>query len=330
MLRAMLRATAALAVAVVSAAAGAASATGAPVIAAAGDIACPPTHPAFNGGFGTATKCRQAATARLLYHAGYRAILPIGDLMEPKPFLKNFRRVYGPTWGKLKGKTYPVLGNHEYDFGPPSGYFNYFNGVGDNSGRAGQRGRGWYSYNLGDWHLVALNSNCGQVGCGPDSRQITWLRRNLRRHHDSCVLAYWHHPRFSSGFQDGEQPVGWFWRVLYRAGADVVLNGHDHLYERFAPKEPFGGIDRRRGIVQFTVGTGGRSQFAFGARKLGSRKRIEGRFGVIRLRLGRHRYRWRFVAVPGGSGGGIGTGPREILDRGSRRCNKKQRASSGD
>jgi hypothetical protein len=297
-------------------------AAAAPLIAAAGDIACPPSHPAFNGGRGTATKCRQRATARLLYGAGYDAVLPIGDLMEPKPFLTNFRRVYGRTWGRLKGRTFPALGNHEYDLGPARGYFNYFNGVGDPFGRAGTRGLGWYSHDLGAWHLIALNSNCGKVGCGPGSRQLTWLRRNLRRNRDSCVLAYWHHPLFSSGAQGAEQPVAPFWRVLRHHGADVVLNGHDHLYERFAPKRPDGRLDRRRGIVQFTVGTGGRSLFRFTGRARGSRKRVEGRFGILRLRLGARRYRWRFIALRRPAGG-LGAGPRRgsrVLDRGSRRC----------
>jgi hypothetical protein len=318
------RGLAAAAIAAVALAVPAAQGGAAPVIAAAGDIACPPSHYAYNDGRGTPTKCRQLATARLLYGAGYDAILPIGDLIEPRPVRKNFRRVYAPTWGRLKGKTYPALGNHEYDLGPANGYFDYFNGRGARGGRAGARGRGWYSYELGRWHMVVLNSNCGKVGCGPDSRQAAWLRRNLRRHRSRCTLAYWHHPLFSSGAQDGEQPVGAFWRILYANGADVILNGHDHLYERFAPKRPAGGRDRRRGIVQFTVGTGGRSLFAFTGRKRGSRARVEGRFGVLRLRLGGRRYRWRFIAVAGPSGqtGGIGTSRPQVLDRGSRRCSR--------
>ena len=138
---------------------------------------------------------------------------------------------------------------------------------------------------------MALNSNCGKVGCGPGTRQLAWLRRDLRAHPRRCVLAYWHHPLFSSGAHDAEQPVRYFWRVLRAAGADVVLNGHDQLYERFAPKMPDGDVDRRHGIVQFTVGTGGRSLFDFTATKRGSRRRVGHRFGILRLRLGGARRR---------------------------------------
>ena len=311
---------------VAAAAAAPAQVTAVPVIGAAGDIACPPSHFAYNGGFGTTAKCRQRATARLLYGAGYDGILPIGDLMEPKPLLRNFRRVYGSTWGRLKGITHPAPGNHEYDLGPAKGYFDYFNGVGARRGRAGPRGRGWYSYDLGRWHLIALNSTCGKVGgCGRGSDQFRWLRRDLRRSDARCTLAYWHHPLFSSGAHGGEQPVRAFWRALYADGADVVLNGHDHLYERFAPKHPSGRRGGRRGIVQFTVGTGGRSLFAFTHRERGSRARIEGRFGVLRLRLGRRGFAWRFVAVPrpGSSTGGLGVGGTRVLDSGSRRCSRR-------
>jgi acid phosphatase type 7 len=295
-------------------------AAAAPVIAAAGDIACPPSHFAYNAGRGTPTKCRQRATARLLYGAGYDAILPIGDLIEPKPLLKNFRRVYGPTWGRLKGITHPAVGNHEYDLGPARGYFDYFNGVGERRGPAGVRGRGWYSYDLGRWHLIALNSVCGRVGgCGGRSPQARWLRRDLHRHRRRCTLAYWHHPRFSSGAHGSEQPVGAFWRILHDHGTDVVLNGHDHLYERFAPKHPSGRRDRRRGIVQFTVGTGGRSLFSVGRGAPGSRARVEGRFGILRLRLGARRFGWRFVAL-GESASTGGAGVPQVLDRGARRC----------
>jgi hypothetical protein len=299
--------------ALVCSAAAATPAAAAPLIAAAGDVACPPSHPAFFGGLGTRGKCRQASTARLLYGAGYDAVLPIGDLIEPYPSLRNFRGVWTDTWGRLKGRTYPVLGNHEYDIDGAVGYFRYFNGIGNRDGRVGTRGRGWYSYDLGRWHLIALNSNCGKVGCGPESRQLAWLRRNLRAHPRRCVLAYWHHPLFSSGAHDAEQPVRYFWRALRAAGADVVLNGHDHLYERFAPKTPDGEIDRGRGIVQFTVGTGGRSLFRFTARKRGSRRRVEQSFGILRLRLGGRGFRWRFIAADG----------RGTLDRGGRHCSPR-------
>jgi hypothetical protein len=291
--------------------AGVADARAVPVVAAAGDIACPPGHAAFNGGRGDGLRCGQAATARLLYGGGYAAVLPLGDLLDPDPFLENFRSVYGATWGRLKGKTYPAIGNHEYWRGVAPGYFNYFNGRGRRDGRAGRRGLGWHSFDLGSWHLISLNANCSKVGCRGDSHQLRWLRRNLREHPNHCVLAYWHQPLFSSGAHGEDEPVRPFWRALYRAGADVVLNGHDHVYERFAPQAPNGATDRRRGIVQFTVGTGGRSLFSFTHRELNSRKRISGSFGLLRLRLGRGGYRWRFIDVD-----------RNTRDSGSRRCRR--------
>jgi Calcineurin-like phosphoesterase len=288
-----------------------ASARGAPTIAAAGDIVCPRSHPAFNGGHGTRNKCRQAATAKLLLGGGYSAVLPLGDLIDPGPTLRNFRGVYRRTWGRFKRKTHPTLGNHEYAVPGAGGYFDYFNGRGDRHGRAGRRGAGWYSYEVGHWHLVALNSNCGEVGCGPRSSQVHWLKRDLRRHAKRrCVLAYWHHPRFSSGFHGNDEPTGTFWRVLFRARADVILNAHDHLYERFAPQTPSGLRNVGRGIVQFTVGTGGRSLFPIGAARSNSEVQIAGRFGILRMQLGREDFSWRFLSTPGD----------ETLDQGRQHC----------
>ncbi len=245
----------------------------------------------------------------LLYHAGFDAILPLGDLIEPDPTLRNFRGVWASTWGRLKQRTYPAIGNHEYGLPNARGYFDYFDGVGRNKGRAGPRRRGWYSYDLGRWHLISLNANCEHIGCGNSSREVVWLRHNLRNHPDRCVLAYWHQPLFSSGEHPDEEQVRPFWRALHAAGADVVLNGHEHLYERFAPQTPGGRLDRKSGIVQFTVGTGGRSQFPFTHHARNSRRRIADRFGILRMRLGRGRYHWRFVDEN-----------HRTLDRGSRRC----------
>lgn len=286
-----------------------AGASAVPTVAAAGDIACPPSHAAYNDGQGDGGRCEQAATAKLLYGGGYDAVLPLGDLLDPDPFLVNFRGAYGSTWGRLKGKTWPAIGNHEYMRGVAPGYFSYFNGKGRRDGRAGRRGLGWYSFELGDWHLVALNANCSKVGCRGDSRQLKWLRRNLRNHPNRCTLAYWHQPLFSSGAHGEDEPVRPFWKALYAAGADVVLNGHDHVYERFAPQAPNGFTDPRRGIVQFTVGTGGRSLFGFTHPEFNSRKRIERSFGILRLRLGRSGYGWRFIDTD-----------RRTLDTGSRHC----------
>jgi 3',5'-cyclic AMP phosphodiesterase CpdA len=306
-----LRALSALALLLAVVVPGAHASGRAPLIAAAGDIACPPNAEHFNRGEGAPRHCRQERTSRLLFGRGYRAILPLGDLINAtNSTLESFQRAYGPSWGVLRRKTFPVPGNHEFDVRRGRGYFNYFNGRGERWGRAGERGHGWYSYELGSWHMIALNSACGRVPCGPRSRQLRWLRRDLQRHRSRCTLAYFHHPLFSSGAHGDDQDVRPFWRALYRAGADVVLNGHDHHYERFAPQDPRGRLDRRRGIVEFIVGTGGHSLFGVRRHEPHSRRFQNSSFGVLRLRLGRDSFRWRYLLAPGA----------RIFDQGRRRC----------
>jgi calcineurin-like phosphoesterase family protein len=281
-----------------------------PVIAAAGDIACDPRGSGFSGGL-SRFHCGERATSNLILRGTYRAVLALGDLQYKNGRLWKFRRSYGPTWGRFKPKTLPVIGNHEYGTYRARGYFNYFNGRGVLYGRAGERPEGWYSRDLGRWHVIALNSNCEAVDCSPDSPQIEWLVDDLRSHPDRCVLAAYHHPRFSSGHHEEDQDVRTIWRVLYRAGVDVVLNGHDHDYERFAPKDTRGRVDHRQGIVEFVVGTGGHSLFPFPRRMdPTSRAHQDSRFGILRMRLGHGRYRWAYKVTPSG----------RTVDSGSRRC----------
>jgi hypothetical protein len=194
---------------------------------------------------------------RLIAGIDPAAVLPLGDDQYDDGRLGKFRRSYDLGWGRQRWRSRPVLGNHEYEASSrAAGYFAYF------GRRAGPPDRGWYSYDLGAWHLIALNSNCVLVRCDPGSPQMTWLGRDLAAHASTCTLAYFHHPRFSSG-PHGDDPelllLRPMWRVLYAAGVDVVLNGHDHLYERFAPMDPHGRADRPFGVRQFTVGTGGPS-----------------------------------------------------------------------
>ena len=281
-----------------------------PVIAAAGDIACDPVGRFYRRGIGNRNHCRQRMTSDLILRGNYSAVLPLGDLQYPNGDLRKFRRSYGQSWGRFKKKTLPVPGNHEFETPHASGYFTYFDGRGNVTGRAGHRRRGWYSRDLGRWHLIVLNSNCARVRCGPQSRQATWLRRDLERHPNRCVLAAYHHPRYSSGVHEEDQDVSTFWRILHRGGADVVLNGHDHDYERFAPQGPRHRLDRAHGVVEFVVGTGGHSLFNLGKPAPHSRTRQDQRFGFLRLRLGRGRYRWAYTLAPGG----------RIFDAGSRRC----------
>jgi hypothetical protein len=276
------------------------------VIAAAGDIACNGTATP------NATRCQEAGTASLIA-AGPKvsAVLPLGDLQYECGDYPNLLRFYDPTWGRFRGITHPAIGNHEYlttrggSGCDPSttvsgkGYFDYWNGVNAVSGPAGDRTRGYYSYDVGSWHLIALNSNCARVGgCDATSPQGTWLRDDLAAHPGRCTLAYWHHPRFSSGEHGDDLAIAPLWDALYAAGADVVLNGHDHDYERFAklaPSERFSG----RGIREFVVGTGGASHYAFGPPVPGSQVRVANRSGVLRMRLAATSYNWSFIDTSG-------------------------------
>jgi hypothetical protein len=304
-------------------------AAGAPVIAAAGDIACDPDDPGYNGGAGTSDRCRQRATSDLLVGAGLAAVLPVGDIQDTAS-LSNIMAAYDPTWGRVKSISRPVLGNHESS---GNGYFDYFNGRGAVSGPAGPRGKGWYSFDVGDWHLIALNSNCSRpedtthvVDCGVGSEQERWLRADLAAHPTSCTLAYWHHPRWSSGHDGSNAFMQPLWKALYEANAEIVLSGHSHDYERFAPLDANGNVDAARGIRQFVVGTGG-IFFTGGlsTREAHSEVAQNDTFGVLKLTLHPTSYDWQFVPEAGrmfadsGSGSchGLVSGPGGSLPRGA-------------
>ena len=235
------------------------------------------------------------ATARLLdAHAG--TVITLGDNAYPGGSISEFLRCYDPTWGRARGRTFPSPGNHEYVTGGAAGYFEYFGEA------AGDATKGYYSFDVEDWHLIALNSNCDEIGgCGPGSPQERWLRADLAASRARCVLAYWHHPRFSSGDHGSHASMQPFWQALYGFGADVVLSGHDHSYERFAPQSPDGASDPQRGIVQFVVGTGGKSHYGFGAPIANSDVRHTGTFGVLKLTLRPSGYDWEFLSVAGGT-----------------------------
>jgi len=268
----------------------------APVVAAAGDIACDPADPAYNGGGGTATACRMQATSDLLVGGGWSAVLLLGDNQYEDGALSRYQASYDPTWGRVKAFTYPAPGNHEYATAGAAGYYAYFGAA------AGDPARGYYSFDLGSWHLVVLNSNCAAVGgCGPGSPQELWLAADLAAHPGRCTLAYWHHPRFSSGQHGSDPTYQTFWQDLYAAGADVVLSGHDHIYERFLPQDPAGDADPARGLVQFVVGTGGRNQTPFATLRPNGAARSSGVFGVLQLTLYDNGYDWRFVPAAGGA-----------------------------
>ncbi|HVE46100.1 MAG TPA: metallophosphoesterase [Acidimicrobiales bacterium] len=257
-------------------------------VLAAGDIA------------GCETQGDERTAALLDAHEG--TILTLGDNVYERGTAREFADCYAPTWGRHLGRTRPAPGNHDYGNGRATAYFDYF------GPSAGERGKGWYSFDVGGWHLVALNSNCAIVGgCGRGSEQERWLRADLAAHPRRCTLAYWHHARFSSGLHGDNDVTDGLWRALQDAGADVVLTGHDHDYERFTTLDP-AGRPAAQGIRVFVVGTGGRSLYPFRAPVPGSEVRHAAGYGILRLVLGEKGYDWRFLPVEGSSFSDTGEG----------------------
>jgi len=269
---------------------------GTPMIAAAGDIACAPSDHNYNGGAGVPRACDERATSNLMLNTKLAGILLLGDDQYENGTLSDFKRSFASTWGRFGSKLHPAPGNHEYNSAGAKGYFQYF------GGKAGPDHRGYYSYDIGSWHFVALNSNCRAIGgCNLKSAQGRWLKADLASHHNKCTLAYWHHPRFSSGRHGDEKLADGFWRELYAAGADVVLVGHDHDYERFAPQDPKARPDPARGIREFVVGTGGRNHDPIDRVDANSVVRNDQTFGVLEMTLHKSSYEWRFAPVLGGT-----------------------------
>ncbi len=221
-------------------------------------------------------------------------IFTTGDNAYPDATDANFQNCYEPSWGRHKPRTYPSPGNHEYHIPGASGYFDYFGAA------AGDPAEGYYSYELGNWHIVSLNSMCEEAGgCGEDSPMVSWLKGDLAASSNTCTLAYWHHPLFSSGYHGNQDKMKPTWDALYAANVDVVLNGHDHAYERFAPQDPSGVADSARGIREFVVGTGGADLRPFETIQPNSEVRNADTHGVLRLTLQATSYDWEFVPVAG-------------------------------
>jgi hypothetical protein len=221
-------------------------------------------------------------------------VAALGDLAYPRGTADEFINCYGPSWGPFSSTTRPAVGNHEYATPGAAAYFDYFGAA------AGPRGAGYYSYELGSWHVIVLNSNCRFVPCEAGSLQETWLRSDLATHRTLCTLAYFHHPLFSSTLGTATPGVRPLWQALYEGGADVVLNGHAHNYQRFAPQTPAGAADPARGIREFVVGTGGDSHHVAGPPIPNQETTNDTTFGVLRLSLLEGRYLWRFLPVSGG------------------------------
>jgi hypothetical protein len=264
-----------------------------PVIAAAGDLVCGSTTP-------TTRPCQHAAVAALVPTLAPDAVLLLGDIQYEDGTLADFNARFHPVWGPHTSIIYPVPGNHEYRTTNAAGYFDYFNGVGQQTGRAGSRSKGYYSFNLGAWHIVVLNSNCNKVGgCTAGSPMEQWLRADLAANPAMCTLAAWHHPRFSSGNHGSIAHMQPIWQALYDFDAEVVLSGHDHDYERFAPQTATGARDNARGMLQFVVGTGGKEHGIMRATKPNSLVRDSTSFGLLKLTLHPTSLDWQFVPIPG-------------------------------
>lgn len=271
-------------------------------LVAAGDIACSPERNADPARHGEETGCQQKATSLLIGAFDPAVVMPLGDTQYHRSTYDNYLSSYGPTWGKYRRITRPVIGNHEYLVPAAQGYFRYFGAA------AGNPHRGYYSFDAGAWHVVVLNSECAFVGgCGAGSPQESWLRSDLAANRTKCTLAAWHAPRWSSGDHGPHPELDALWRDLYAAGVEILLTGHDHSYERFAPLGRTGKVDDVRGIRQFVVGTGGVGLRPFESSAYGSEVRQNTSFGVLALTLRPDSYKWRFVPTDSGfsdAGGG--------------------------
>jgi hypothetical protein len=229
-------------------------------------------------------------TARLLDSIG-GTVWTAGDNAYLQASRADFRNCYDPTWGRHLARTRPTAGNHEYETDPTAAaYWEYF-GI-----SAGPAGLGYYSYEVGDWHAIALNS---WLPISANSAQGRWLASDLAGSKTKCTVAIWHYPLFTSGPNGPQTQMREAWRMLYDAGVDLVLNGHDHLYERFAPQDPDGRPDPARGMRQFTVGTGGATPYGIQSRQPNSELVITPTYGVLKLTLSSASYDWQFIPVSG-------------------------------
>jgi acid phosphatase type 7 len=254
-----------------------------PTLAAAGDII----------GDCTGSTCGYRKTATVITSLNPTRVLALGDISNRSGAASDYTSRFNSSWGVFKAKISPVPGNHDYGAPGAVNYFNYF-------GAAAHRPLGYYSFDVGTWHIIAINSNCSKVGsCGAGSAQEKWLKNDLAQHPAACTLAFWHHPRYSSGTGGNDTSMKAIFGDLYNARADVVLSGHSHDYERFAPQNNASQRDNANGIRQFVVGTGGSFFTSFGTIKPNSLVRNNKTFGVLRMTLGESSYSWKFVPVAG-------------------------------
>jgi hypothetical protein len=261
--------------------AAASAAPGEAILVGAGDIA-------------SCTNLRgSAATAALIDRIG-GTVFAAGDAAYPSGSLEQFQTCYDPTWGQFRARTKPAVGNHEYETPGAAGYFAYFGAA------AGDPSKGYYAFTLNGWRVYVVNSTCSEVGgCQRGSQQERWLRSDMAAHPAACSLAIWHHPRFSSGPTGSDREMQDMWADLYAGGAEMLIVGHDHNYQRFAPLDAAGRVDSKRGIREFVVGTGGGSHEPIGKVAPGTEVHNQDTFGVLKLTLKARSFTWQFVPEQG-------------------------------
>jgi acid phosphatase type 7 len=231
-------------------------------------------------------------------------VFTLGDNVYPNGTSQEFDDCYNPSWGTFKARTRPVPGNHDYNTQNATGYYNYF------GTKAGSPSKGYYSYNLGAWHIVVVNSNCAAVGgCETGSSQEKWLREDLKASSNTCQIVMWHHPRFSSGPHGNADFMQDIWKAATENNVELVLNGHDHTYERFAPLNAAGAPDAI-GTTQIVVGSGGISHYAFIGQKPNRVSANADTYGVLKLELAASGFNFKFIPELG----------RTFTDSGSGTC----------
>lgn len=274
-------------------------------VVAIGDVACDPKDRYFAAN--NPSRCQSKATYLTAASQKPKAILALGDLQYENGTYQKFMASYDKDWGKAKSLTYPVPGNHEYETSNAAGYYEYFKTRHEADGN-----RGYYAFQLGKWRLIALNSNCKHIGgCHDGSPQIEWLKQQLAASKNQCVLAYWHHPYYSSGRYAKDPDLNLtkpFWEQMRAHKVDIVLNGHEHFYERFDLQNAAAEADPD-GTRQFTVGTGGKSLHLQDVPAANTQRIVDDRYGVLVLQLEARSYSWKFVATNG-----------DVLDNGSTKC----------
>ena len=271
-------------------------------VGAVGDIACDQSNQYFNNGNGVGEKCRHRAVYDLLRSWPLDAFLMLGDGQYETGQFGSWAASYDRTFGNLRPITYPAAGNHDYLALPRdgTGYFDYWNGPGNFTGQAGDRDKGYFSFDLGSWHIITLNTNCSKAGgCQTGSPQERWLRADLQKNPRACTMAFFHHPLFSGGGEGSATRAIAIWRALDDFGVEVVLGGHNHDYERFRMQTESGAPDPSGGIREFVVGTGGKNLIPFIRNAAGTVVRNDTTYGALQMTLRNRSYSWKFEPVLG-------------------------------